>query len=249
MKYLLFIPILLIGCIVINASADFNYQTIEGNGNIKISERNISGIIGIKSSGSFNVEIKEGNSDKIGIEADENLHEYIRTEKNNDGILEVSNKKGYNLRTKHKITIFLTIPEIQTLSISGSGNIDARGNFRASSKNNFHISGSGNINVEGAILFKDLNFHVSGSGDITCKNSKADKLSVHISGSGDIKVEEMEIKNLDAHISGSGDIRANVSSNLKARISGSGSIYYKGTPLVDASVSGSGKIKPITNTP
>jgi len=140
-----------------------------------------------------------------------------------------------------KIDIYITVPEIQGLSVSGSGNIIAEEKISGRIID-LAVSGSGNI------VLNDLNAErvkaaISGSGIIKINsNGIADELNVSISGSGSVKAENFEAQNLSVNIAGSGSCSAFSNGSLKARIAGSGSVHYKGNPSIDTSVAGSGSI-------
>jgi len=140
-----------------------------------------------------------------------------------------------------EIDIYITVPEVQGLSVSGSGNIVAQEKISGRIID-LAVSGSGNIilNDLGAERVKTA---ISGSGHIMINsNVIADELNVTITGSGNVKAENFEAQNLNVNIAGSGNCSAISNGSLKARIVGSGNVYYKGNPSLDTSVIGSGRI-------
>jgi hypothetical protein len=140
-----------------------------------------------------------------------------------------------------KIEIHITVPEIDGLTVSGSGDIFAK--EIKSRIIDLSVSGSGDIVID------DLKTHrvaaaISGSGNITIKNGGvADELSVSISGSGDVDAIGFEASDVSIRISGSGDCSVTSNGNIKGRVSGSGDVNYKGNPSIDFSVAGSGRVK------
>jgi hypothetical protein len=141
-----------------------------------------------------------------------------------------------------KIEIFITVPEIDGLSVSGSGDIIAEEvNTRIL---DLAISGSGDILIE-ELKTERLKAAISGSGNIDVEKGKqvADDLSVSISGSGNFNARNFEVKDVMVRTAGSGNATVFTNGSLKARVAGSGNVYYKGNPNIDTSVAGSGKIK------
>jgi|GEM_PF-6157692 len=80
---LTFVILILSGCYI-----DFLDKTIYGQGPVVTEERDISGFNGIKVSSGIDVYLKQGNSEKVRVVADENLHDVIETEVMN-GILHI----------------------------------------------------------------------------------------------------------------------------------------------------------------
>ena len=79
------------------------WETIKGNGQVKKETREVSAFASLLSRGSMNVEISYGNSNKITVEADENLLPYIETTVE-DGKLTIKSKNHVNIKTNSKTT-------------------------------------------------------------------------------------------------------------------------------------------------
>ncbi len=140
-----------------------------------------------------------------------------------------------------KIEIHITVPEIDGLTISGSGDIFAKD--IKSRIIDLSVSGSGNIIID-ELKTKRVTAALSGSGDITIKDGGvADELTVSISGSGDVDAIGFEASDVSVRISGSGNCSITSNGVIKGRVSGSGDVNYKGNPSVDFSVAGSGRIQ------
>lgn len=141
-----------------------------------------------------------------------------------------------------KIEIFITVPEINAISLSGSGKIIAEDEIQ-SRIFTMASSGSGDIVLE-SLDAERVEASMSGSGNITIKNGGiAEDLSVQMSGSGNFKGEGFEATDVVVRIAGSGNCSITTNGSIKARIAGSGNVNYYGNPRVDSSVAGSGKVK------
>jgi len=191
---------------------------------------------------SAKVHLEQGDNQSIRIVADSETLEQIITEvKDRTLNIRFPNTNIFKRWEPGKIEIFITVPGIDALNISGSGDI-------ISEKINSRIldlvvSGSGNINIE-QLTSEQVSASVSGSGNIKIKEGGiAEELKGRISGSGNIDASGFEAKNVDVQTSGSGNCSVISNGSIKARISGSGSVYYSGNPAIDSSISGSGKVK------
>jgi hypothetical protein len=141
-----------------------------------------------------------------------------------------------------KIEIYITVPDITALTVSGSGDIYNDGPIESRILN-LTLSGSGTIKLDN-LLSERLKTMISGSGNIEVTgNGTAEDLSINISGSGGFKGNGFETKDVTVRISGSGNAYIHCNNSLIARILGSGNIYYNGNPRIDQSVGGSGQVK------
>lgn len=214
---------------------------VKGNGKIVTLERSVGEYDGIGVSGWFDVELVDGKEGRLTLKGEENLLEHIVTEVKN-GKLSIKVEKGYNLKPSSwddGILIIVPVESINSISLSGSGDIVGKTTLKASNFNTA-MSGSGDITLD--VEVRSLTASMSGSGDITLSGNTAD-FNATISGSGDIKAYELDADNVDATVSGSADIKVTAKKMLKARVSGSGDISYRGNPeKVDTKTSGSGDI-------
>ncbi len=237
MKKLLFV---LFAFVSINSFAQ-NWETIKGNGQVKKETRELSNFTSLSSQGSMNVQIAYGNSNSVIIEADENLLPYIETTVE-DGKLSIRSKKNVNIKSSSKMNVYVSMTKINSLQLSGSGNIKGSGAFTNDSKTDIAVSGSGNLTLN-FDTFKDLDLSVSGSGNMDLKGNGTNTLSAHISGSGNIDCSNISSNDVDAKISGSGNVKVYASNSIDAKISGSGNVFYKGNATkINSKVAGSGKV-------
>lgn len=189
------------------------------------------------------VHLEQGTPQSVRIEAKQSTLEDIITEVNGSKlVIRFPGKSIFQRNYKPgKIDIYISVPDVNGLGVSGSGDIlakklDARIIDLA-------VSGSGNIVIDDLVSDK-VKGAISGSGNIQIEsNGVADELSVSISGSGNFKASEFEAEEVKVSTAGSGNCNVKSNGSVKARIAGSGSVYYKGNPSIDASVAGSGRVK------
>ncbi len=217
------------------------WETIKGNGQVKKETRTVSDFTSLASHGSMDVQISYGDSKSVVVEADENLLPYIETSVEN-GKLSIKPKKNVNLKSSSKMIVHVSMTKINSLQLSGSGNVDGEGAFTNDGKTEIALSGSGNIKL-GFESFKDLELSISGSGNIDLKSNKTNNISASISGSGNIDCSSISSSDVSAKISGSGNVKVYANNSIDAKISGSGNVYYKGNAsnIISKAV-GSGKV-------
>src|SRR5688572_6732065 len=90
------------------------WETVKGNGQIKKETREVSPYTSLLSKGSMNVQIAYGNSNKVVVEAEENLLPYIETTVE-DGKLTIQSKKNVNLKSTSKMMVYVSMTKINSL--------------------------------------------------------------------------------------------------------------------------------------
>lgn len=162
------------------------------------------------------------------------------------------------VRNYEPLEVYITIPEVDYVRVSGSGNVQADSVLRIDD-GEIVLSGSGNIRLP---LDADFVYStITGSGNIDLDLLVATKLETRITGSGnyflqgEVPIHQTEIvgsgnmrgfdlatTETDVKISGSGDAEVFVSDTLNIDISGSGDVAYKGNPSLGVKVTGSGRV-------
>lgn len=125
------IYLILFAAITVFASCynPFN-KTVKGNGNIKTEERTVQTFDEIKCSGSYNVELTQGNASAVKIETDENLLPYIETKVNGDELV-IRTEDDVNIRSSDKIKVYITTNKLEGFRLSGSGDVKPLINLQA----------------------------------------------------------------------------------------------------------------------
>lgn len=210
---------------------------IQGRGSDITETRNAGAFIGVDLRCDADVELVRDSTFSIEITGQENILKVLDTKVENGNLIIDYKKRVWR---HNQIKIIVHTANIQSVFISGSGNINIQNEMNANTFD-LKISGSGDINTA-ALNVQTLTAHISGSGNIKIPGGVVQAGKFSISGSGNINSEFAVSSTMDAKISGSGNITVNVSETLNASISGSGDIKYRGKPTVTVSISGSGKV-------
>jgi len=183
--------------------------------------------------------IEQGSTFKVVLEGDEKLLDEIEVKVRDNRLL--IRKPNWRRAMNKRLTVRITMPEIEGISVSGSGGVSNKGAFNCDELS-LKVSGSGHIDID-ELSADILDIGISGSGGVKLEGKGADKADISISGSGGVRAADFRLERVDIGVSGSGGCKLWVEKALVARVSGSGSIYYKGDPNIDARSSGSGKVK------
>lgn len=208
-----------------------------------IVDRHLSGFNAVNVAGPFDVDIIQGNTESVKIEAPDDVMGHILTDVNN-GVLKIYNKHdmwnwGNWFGFHKKILVHVVIKDVNNINISGSGDVYFRNGLTANSLK-LNISGSGDMT--GKVSVKTLESKITGSGDMKLAGN-AESSTVSVIGSGDFTARNLTTASTAVRVSGSGDAAVNASDRLDAAVNGSGDISYSGSPKnVNKHKSGSGDI-------
>jgi hypothetical protein len=170
--------------------------------------------------------IRQGSPQKVEVEGDKDYIQDldIRVE-GQKLVIGRDNWKGWNWSSNDnkKVTLYVTIPDINALGVGGSGDIVG----------------------ETKIIATDLELSVSGSGTLTLEAEASGSLDANVSGSGRIELKG-KCRDFDSQISGSGRVKltADVAQRAEFGLSGSGRLQASGKAQeVKASITGSGEVQ------
>ncbi len=189
---------------------------------------------------SANVVVKQGSPQSVRLEGDAKDLERIDTRVRDDELVIEMFKGGGGNNNLGRVTIYITVPEVDKLAVGGSGEIRSDGPIKTDNLK-LKITGSGDVELEAEA--DEMESKISGSGQIVL-SGKAGSNRITISGSGQLKAEALRTKECKIKISGSGNCRVEVAERLEVDVSGSGNVYYRGDPeRVYSNIAGSGNLR------
>lgn len=206
--------------------------------------------------------LKQGSPQKVELEGPADVLREIETEVRGGKLIIGKEDKwmNWNWSDKNRINIYVTVKDIEAISVSGSGDLIAQDKI-TSGNLDLNVSGSGTLKLD-LVANGNVEADVSGSGDLeikgSCNNFDSDvagsgkvRLAITVqnmadlgvSGSGKIMAEGTA-KEVKTHVSGSGRIQAGslVADKCNVRISGSGDVEINVVEDLDVSISGSGSV-------
>ena len=212
--------------------------SIDGEKGVPLAELDMSGDAphSVVLAGPDKIVIKTGKSLKINVEGDDEAVERIRFT-NSDGTLGVL-RQGSDWGSSGSAVINVTMPAPKSLTIAGSGSIDAASLAGQAEAN---LLGSGSIAVK-KITAEQLEVAIMASGSIEAAGS-ADKLELSIMGSGGAEMPALKVDAADVTVAGSGSAAFASDGKVKASIMGSGSVRVVGRAECEVSSMGSGSLK------
>ena len=213
---------------------------VRGSGDLEEETFEVSGFTGVTLACVANLYIERGDEETLRVEAEENLIPYFVVEVDG-GMLDIGTKSGVELNPTEPINFYLTVEDLDTIVLAGSGEIEAPD--MVANYLTVTLSGSGDVELPDLRVGK-LKIDLSGSGDLNA-SGQADDQEIIMGGSGVYEARNLRSTEAEVDISGSGSVTIQVSDKLDVTIGGSGSVRYIGSPAVETSVSGSGTIEQI----
>lgn len=209
-----------------------------GSGNVITEERAVSGFDKVALSGVGTVQIIQGDTESLTIEAEDNIMPLITSEVVNDTLI-LSQEENAPINPTKPINYTVSMIDIASLTSAGSGGFDA-----ATINTGIlalDLSGSGQINIT-TLDADSLTVKISGSGGVRVSGQVNDQ-QVDIAGSGEYGAADLDSNIVDITINGSGKAVVRVNDTLDANISGSALVSYYGDPVVTSDVTGSGAVE------
>ena len=210
----------------------------------KTEKRDLSVFTEISLKNDAKVILTQGATQSVTVTAKESTLEKLITEvKDRKLIIRYPNDTWFKSNwNPGEVEVYITIPQIDDLSVSGSGSIIADEKVESLILE-VAVSGSGSVKLKD-IKAEKFTASLSGSGNVVVSGKEpVGEFKGRISGSGNIKGIDLPTKNADITIAGSGNCHITANEKLTARIAGSGNVIYRGNPSIDSSVAGSGQVK------
>lgn len=201
--------------------------------------REVGAFTGLSVSGSFDVDVRQGQTQSVRIQSDAAIIRDIETFVE-DGVLHIRVKRGvrFDSRNSKRVNVLITAPELQDIKLSGSGKLHAE-SVLSREVTNVSLSGSGSVMVSGRV--NEANINLSGSGAVSFSGTST-ITNVNLSGSGRVNCANLQSRVANVRLSGSGRVSLHAENNLSATIAGSGNVRYSGSPEVALVKNGSGSL-------
>ena len=235
--------IVAIGMIILTATSCIRIVGIRGSENVKSEDRSVSGFDSVSVSSGMNLFLKQGNSESLKIEAEDNILPMILTAVKN-GRLEIKYKNfligGLSL---HKpINIYLTVKNLKEIDISSGVRIESEEIKSESLKIDLSSGAEGNMIIISQKLVVKLS-----SGSKLEISGQADNQDIDLGSGGVYSAKDLVSKTAVIHASSDSNAVVNASENLDVEISSGATVQYAGSPKVISDISSGGILRSISN--
>jgi hypothetical protein len=227
--------IILLAALVVNGCS---LGAVVGSGKSMTETREVSNFDGVVMSFVGEMEIIQGDEEKLVITGDDNIVPLIRSEVR-DGMLEIRTEPEMVGRPIVPLRYELTVKDLSTITLSGLADIHA--DALETEELRVVMSGAGNLAIDD-LQADELSAVLSGLGGTELAGN-VDTQKVVVSGAGNYGAGALASGVTDISLSGLGSATVRASEILRANITGAGSIEYYGQPEVSQSITGVGTIQ------
>ena len=179
----------------------------------------------IEASHIYQVRVERGDRSTVRIEATDNIRNELRISMKGTrlslGMDPSMNFSSGNQYRDAEVKVFVTLPTLRKLRISGAAAADIR-DIDQREDITIELSGAGRINMDG----------------------QAPEANLEVSGAGSLNAGKFRVARCRARLAGASSVDVEVTDSLTGKVSGAASLKYSGSPAKqDVDVSGAGRVR------
>ncbi len=248
------------GAIIFSSSCKMNELKGEGPKGTTNPEVSSFSAVDIDLPLKVGIAVQNGSQPGIQISGYNNVIKHLKAEvKNNTLTIYSDLDENWKLDCED-VTVQITMPSINALSLSGAPRADVQGNIsgkdfkleisgasRANLSNisvsNFYsgVSGASKVGIDNMTV-DNLSSELSGASYMEVRGGNVNHATYGISGAAKIKAFPLQTTETTASISGAGKGEVSAQQKLTASVSGAAAIKYKGHPALTKDISGAGSV-------
>lgn len=218
LSLLLFVSTILASC-----SVDM-FNRIEGNRNVISKKRKVNDNFSkIKASTGLDVYITQGNKLSITVEADENLHDIIKTEIDGDKLSIYAEKSIWRAKASK---VYVTVKNLEEIKATSGSDVYSEGVLKVTDIN---VSTSSGADMKVELDAASVDASSSSGSDLRIKGTTNQFYGTATSGSS-TNAYGLKSKTATVKASSGADLTIYVTESINARASSGGDIRYKGNP-------------------
>lgn len=213
---------------------------------LKKETRELGAFHAITVKGIGKIELKQGSTQQVTIEADEHVLSRIKTDVIGGSlIIDIGRdwleklSAGLDYLSTRSINFYITMEQLDALDVTGSCKIEALG-FKGKELH-LNLSGASSVDFSN-IQYEVIDSNLPGAGKLALQG-KTKEQSVSLTGAGSYVADDLESESTRISLTGVGSARLWVTKTLDAAITGVGSIEYYGEPEVKQSLAMMGSIR------
>lgn len=208
---------------VVMSSCNINFG-VKGNGHVKTVERTVTGTYDeIEVSRGLDVYLTQGDTESIKVQADENLHDIIKT-KIEGNVLKIYAEENISFSEVQKVMV--SFKNVSRISASSGSDVFSTNTFNTESIKLETASGS-DMTLD--INAKSIDCSASSGSDLKVSGSTINLIANASSGS-DIDAKGLKAQTTHVEASSGADISVHTTKELYADANSGGDIKYSGNP-------------------
>ncbi|MDR2057911.1 MAG: DUF2807 domain-containing protein [Dysgonamonadaceae bacterium] len=192
--------------------------------------RNLDSFNKIKVESGIDIYFSQQNSQRIEVEASDEIIKKIITEVIGDELIikRENNKKGITFnRNSHRVKVYVFAPAINNVNLSGGSDffaakVKCEGSFK------IQASGGSDVNIDQLAVSGSTDVSVSGGSDCRINDLDTKNCSFSASGGSDLDIHLVSADNASVSASGGSDIKlSGTASDVSVSTSGGSDVYVK----------------------
>ena len=233
-----FLVATILSLVLFSCNFDINFTGVKGNGNVQLENRTPNqSFNAIKASQGLDVYLTQGSEESIVIEADENLHNLIKTEVRDNELRIYAEKNIGHASSKKIIVTYKDLSKIT--STSGSDVLSTN----TITTDYLELDSSSGSDMRLDINTQTLSCHSSSGSDLKLSGS-TEKLIAKATSGSDIKAGGLISQSSHVTANSGADITVNTEKEITADANSGGDIkYYGNPPIVNKNDGPSGSIR------
>lgn len=236
MKKYLFILIAFVTVLLLSLSCMFMGPSVKGNGHVTTEIRKIENFNKIKVSNGLTVILVQSDRELVTVEADENLHEIIRTELKRDELQVFTEGRIKKAKLVRIVIEFMELNELRS-----------RAGARVKTKDTITVKRLATSASSGSEQNLSINTNYfkakTSSGAHIFVQGKSNDVELKASSGSHLKGGDLSVVSCFANASSGAHIYIDVEKEFEGEASSGGHIYYSGSPQsVDVNTSSGGNI-------
>jgi hypothetical protein len=238
-RYILSLSMFIIWAFMLSCVHIGDSNAINGNREYTKVERVLSNYTKVEVQGDFEIELNPSFNEKVIIDADSNLHNYIYTEVENE-TLKITSPEKKALRSFRDIKIEIGAKSLTHIVLAGANNVSCSAVLVFDSLH-LEIAGASKGVLE--LSGKYLTGSFPGAVTLELKGF-VNNMDVDVAGAAKFNASELQVANCQISLAGAGKADVFVTDTLDVNIAGVGLVSYKGNPQkIYSSIGGIGKLQ------
>ena len=210
-----------------------------GNGELTTQNRTVSKFDEITACCKIRVEIVQGDTQVLRVEAESNLLSLIKTEVSGDRLNIYFDGKT-SFRSRNDVVVYVTIPSVVFVGGKAGADIVIQSTFEGSK---LALDASSGAVLEARFTGDQLEVEANSAGRVQIVG-KSSFVRANASSGGSVNAKNFATEIADADVSNGGQVEINISESLKANASSGGGINYRGTATsVSATTHSGGSVR------
>lgn len=192
--------------------------------------KNITGYTQLNVSDPFKVYVTSSDTEeKIQVEANSNLQQYITVEKqNNQLVISLDNK--VDIKGSSTLNVYITTKQLNAFYATGASTIQLQNELNGG---NVTVELTGACTLQGTMFVNDLNVDITGASYLNISGSSA-SVDLKAMGGSHLKDYGFETNNFTCDLEGASNAYLTIKQTLSVKANGASNVYYKGTGSVSS---------------